>query len=538
MRHPRHTCNHKRILLTIFYILSLCAITPITMATEAPDTQESHPGIGRESRYAEAVIAYNKRQTGDAVKILDELLKESPKNIEYLELKALALKGKGDDQSSLELYQQLYNAKPEKQRGPYAFEIASILEKQKKTSEAKPFFEKSAELGFNIAASNLYIGMGAFNATRYAEAETYFSKITNCGIPEIELIAQYYVSLCYFKLNFSTRGVQELIEAKDVAISVLKKDEKNTNALNIQDASLKMLAPFSKGQWFGNAALMTQFDSNVQQLPIGTSNTSAASNAATLKENVLAGIGYMSAPINTFQLVSNYRASYNKNFNSLTKGFEYFTNNASFNLNYRALAKTSYGIKIDSNFVFQNSLSVPTDTSSAYIMQKYDFTLGGGLAIRHQLDRYWKLESEITLHSLKNYADSNQSGKNFNASISARRAGGDNYFNPGVGILFENNSADGSLDYYHAYGLGMSNTMTLPHELTLNEGFDFLFTDYTKTSPLRTDANYSIKVGAIKLLTPRISLMMDLNYIKNMSSIEASNTYNRFLTSIGVGYSI
>ena len=508
------------------------------MATDSTDTQESHPGIGRESRYAEAVIAYNKKQTNEAVKILNELLKEAPKNIEYLELKALALKGKGDDKASLELYQQLYNAKPEKERGPYAFEIASILEKQKKTSEAKPYFEKAAELGFNVAASNLYIGLGAFNASRYAEAETYFSKVTSCGIPEIELIAQYYVSLCYFKLNFSTRGVQELLEAKDLAKRILRNDPRNTNASNIQDASLKMLAPFSNGQWFGNAALMTQYDSNIQQLPTGSSNTSATINPATVKENILAGIGYMSAPIDTFQVVTGYRASYNKNFNQLTQGYEYFTNNASIYLNYRALAKTSYGIKVDSNFVFQNSLTDPSNPKSAYLFQKYNFTLGGGFALRHQLDRYWKAEAEITRHSQKYFADSTQTGTNNNFTLSARRTGGDNFFNPGVSLLIENNAANGSQSYYNAYGLGFSNSMLMPHDLTINEGIDFLSTHYSKTLPLRTDTNLSFRVGAMKLLTSKISIMVDLNYIKNISTIEAAYTYNRLLTSVGVGFTL
>jgi predicted Zn-dependent protease len=97
------------------------AISTIANATQPVDTQESHPGIGRESRYAEAVIAFNKRKTEEAVKILNELLKESPLTVEYLELKALALKGKGDEKTSLEVYQQLYQAKPENERGFNSF---------------------------------------------------------------------------------------------------------------------------------------------------------------------------------------------------------------------------------------------------------------------------------------------------------------------------------------------------------------------------------------------------------------------------------
>lgn len=539
MRHLGHSCNLKRSLLIIFYIFSSCVISHSAFAATDPvDTQESHPGISKESRYAEAVIAYNKKQTTEAVKILDELLKTSPKNIEYLELKALALKGKGDDQSSLSLYRQLYEAKPENERGPYAFEIATILEKMKKSAEAKPYFQKSADLGFNVAASNLYIGLGDFNASQYAEAESYFSKAMDSGIPEIDLIAQYYSAICYFKMNFGTRGVQELVEAKDISQKMLRTDPKNENAKSINDASSKMLSPFAKGQWFGNAALMTQYDSNIQQLPVGGSNTTSGSNSSTLKENLLAGIGYMTAPINDFQIVTGYRASYNKNFNTETQGFEYFTNNVSINLNYRALAKTTYGIKVDSNLVFQNDLNDPTDPDSGYLPQKYYFTLGGGALVRHQLNRYWRLDASFNMRNQHYFADSSQKGKNTTLSASVRRSGGDDYFNPGVSLQTESNDVNGDSTYYSSYGAGISNTMLLPKELTLSQSFDFLFSHYSRMRPIRTDSNLSFRLGAIKLLSPKISLMADVTYIKNLSSIEEAYTYNRLLTSLGIGFTL
>ena len=107
-----------------------------------------------------------------------------------------------------------------------------------------------------------------------------------------------------------------------------------------------------------------------------------------------------------------------------------------------------------------------------------------------------------------------------------------------MSLLYEANNADGVLNYYKAYGLGLSNSMILAGGWILNQGFDFLFSNYTKTSPLRTDANYTIRVGAIRQMTAKISLLADLSYIKNYSSIEASYTYNRLMTSLGVGFSL
>lgn len=538
MRHHRHSCNHKRFLLIIFYICSLSSISLSASGKDIADAQESHPGLANESRYAEAVIAYNKKKTAEALKILDELLKGSPKNIEYLEMKALVLKGKGDEKASFELYKQLYEAKPEKERGPYAFEMATLLQKQKRNDEAKEYFQKSADLGFNIAASHLYIALDAFNATKYAEAENHFGQALGSGIPEIELVSQYYISLCYFKLNFSTRGIQELLEAKEVALKILKTNPKNENAKNIADGADKMLEPFSKGQFFGTAALTTQYDSNIQQLPAGSSNTNSSSGASTVKENMLASIGYMSAPSNDFQVVASYRASYNKNFNSLTKAYEYFTNNASVYLNYRALAKTTYSAKIDGAFAFQNSLITPSNANGGYEFQKYNSTFGGGLAVRHQIDRYWRGEAELNMRTQKFFADSTQNGTNFNMALTARRTGGDNFFNPSVSALFESNNANGNLSYYMAYGGGVANNMNLAGQLTLTQGIDFLYTNYSRSSPLRKDTNITFRLGALKQLSTKFTLMLDGSYIMNNSTVAAAYTYNRFLTGLGVGFAL
>ncbi len=514
------------------------AISTIANATQPVDTQESHPGIGRESRYAEAVIAFNKRKTEEAVKILNELLKESPLTVEYLELKALALKGKGDEKTSLEVYQQLYQAKPENERGPYAYEIASLLNKQNKFEEARPYFEKSAALKFNAGPSHLFLGIGHFNAARYTEAQLNFDQALGTGIIEIEMIAQYYKSLSLFKLYFSTRGVQEIVETETLAKKVLQNDPSNANAKNILDASEKMLQPFSKGQWFGNAAFSTQYDSNIMQLPTGLSNTQGSSNASTIKENILAGLGFMSAPAGLVQIVAGYRASYNKNFNSDTKRYEYFTNNLSFNFNYKALAKTTYGLKLDSNFMFENAPIDPADAGSEFEFQKFNYTYGGGAYIRHQLNDYWRAEGEVNYRKQNYFSDSDQSGNNLNMSLSARRSAGDRYFNPGASLAYEINNANGSSIYYRAYGFGISNSMNFPALLTLNQGIDLLFSNYEKLDPVRKDSNMSFRLGALKFITPKISVMADLNYIKNISTVSTSYSYNRFMSSLGIGFTL
>ena len=387
-------------------------------------------------------------------------------------------------------------------------------------------------LNFNATASHFYLGLGAYQQLNYTEAEAHFSKVADSDLPPYSVIAKYYLGICYFKLNNGAQGIQELVEVKSLTAGAENGDVTKT----IADATEKMLAPFSLGQWFGNALLQSQYDSNVQQLPTGASNPTGGTNPGTLKMNLSGGGGYMSAPLKPIQLVAAYRASYNYNFNSSTKGFEYFTNNLSLFANYHALARTSAGLKLDTNFVFQNSLVDPTNTQGAYQYQKYNFTAGFGPYFRHQLTREWKLEAELGVRTQTFYSDPNLSGMKYNSRISFRSDQRNAYFNPGTSLVYENNRANGDDYYSSSYGLGILNTMTFPASVIFSQALDVLFTQYSKSILSRSDQNYSFKLGASKVLNAKVSMMADLSYTTNDSNISQSYSYHQWVTSLGMGY--
>ena len=54
---------------------------------------------------------------------------------------ALAFKLEGNDNKSLQSYKQLLKLKPPAERAPYEFEVATILFKNQKQKESKPFFD-------------------------------------------------------------------------------------------------------------------------------------------------------------------------------------------------------------------------------------------------------------------------------------------------------------------------------------------------------------------------------------------------------------
>ena len=124
--------------------------------------EESHPGIGLEAQYSEAVIAFNRQQTDEALRLLDRILAEHPDYTQAIELKALSLRNEGKDRPAVDEYLKLLKLKPEKDRGPYYFEIGVICYRNKQYERARQYLERAIDLGTNVATAHLFHGSHGF----------------------------------------------------------------------------------------------------------------------------------------------------------------------------------------------------------------------------------------------------------------------------------------------------------------------------------------------------------------------------------------
>ena len=496
--------------------------------------EESHPGIGLESIYSEAVIAYNTKQTDKALKILDDLLKVAPGHLEGLELKALVLNSKGDDEKSLEVYQELIKLKPEEQRGPYYFESAVILNRLKKSQQAAAYFEKAIEENFNPAASHLFLGMITFNSGNFAGAEEHFQFVSKRGTPELQIVSHYYMGLIDFKNSFGSGGTSEMTKARAMA----KAMPDNKTAADIHAAADKILEPFNQGQFYANVSVLGQYDSNVLLIPTGTVSSAQSSGKATGKVNILGGFGYLSAPLGLIQWVPSYRFAYNKNFNSDSRNYEFFTNTPSLVININPLSLTTGGLRLEANLIFQNQPQDPLDTKGSYIFRKY--SLGEEIApfIRYQASRKLQLNFEFSIRPQTNYSEAGLSGPDYSPRFSLKGETSSPYLNPGGNLSYEIYKAQDLNLAYNAWDAGLFNSAKLSASDTLTLSFDYISTKYSDASIARSDNNITAHLSALHTLSTRWSILGDTSYVNNVSTVPASYSYNRFLIGAGIACSI
>lgn len=510
--------------------------TVVILATGAAMAEESHPGLNAEVIYSEAVIAISRKQTDAALERLGELLKEYPNHIEGLELQALTLKNAGKEPDAIDTYKRLIKLRPETDQGPYHFELGVLYQRQKKDALAKYHLLMALKLKTNVTVTRFLVGMLAFNQADYPHARHYFQEVVADDKGELRLISHYYLGLLELKSGFPLGATRNLQVARDIAATM----PDNKSAQDIKTSAEQVLEPFSTPQWFANISMLGGYDSNVGTVSTSLANSSN-SGIGTGKMNLSAGAGRMTAPLDTLQFVGNYRLNLNKNTNTTTRNYEFVTNSVQLFLNYLPLSPTQGGFKVEGNFMFQNQPQdggSATDASTRFSYGKYDMSAEIGPYFRYQPTRQIQTELDIYLRPQKFYTDDGLSGNTIFTRLSGHADVYSRYFNPGASISYENNHASSDQDAESTVGLELSNTIKFTPVDQLTAYFDLLSVAYSRSQPYHADKNYLIRVNGVHTLNSRWSVLLDIGYTKNNSTIPDSYTYNRFQNSLGISYSM
>lgn len=514
------TSPFRQLLAAIIVIFAILAPSPPARA------EESHPGISVEPLYSEAVIAYNKRKSDEALRILNQLLKQDPRHVDALQLKALTLKTMGDDREAIDTYTRLIPLKPAKETGPYHFELGVIYNRQKKPAVAEKHFLRAIALGTNVTASHLFLGIAKFSAGRLSEAETHFDVVSGDSEAELRMIGNYYLGLIHLKNGNGSIGLGKLVEARSIGGGL--KD--NPTAMNITASTESMLSPFDKGQWFLTANLLPQFDSNVSLTPVAGP---APTGSASLKANAAAGGGWMSSAMRPWQWVGSLRASMNLNSNGTTASSQYASLNPTFYLTRAPLSSTPHGIKIDYTYTVQSTAAA--DGSYAF-RPTYPFA--------HILDvspyLRWapsnRVQYQLDLGVRRHYYPytSDYSGNTQYARVSGRFETGNRFLNPGATLSLENVDTRGAMTNLIAT-VDVNNMIRF--NATSSLYVDVSVAGYSYYNSTRRDGNLAIHPTYTWNFMPRWSALIDLSYVINTSS-DGNFSYNRWTSGVGVSWSL
>jgi tetratricopeptide (TPR) repeat protein len=484
---------------------------------------ESHPGLEAEATYSEAVIAYHQRKLKLSLQIIDGLLKQYPSDLQSLELKSLNLKELGREKERVPLLRKILEVKPENERGPVHFELGLLQQKGGRLDDARKSFEASAALGFNVVPARLLAGMIAFNAADMAGTEMNMREVRSLGSTDMQIAGSYYLGLVNFKRGSAALGAAYLLEARQLAL----KNPGLPLARELIGPIEQVLEPFRKSQWFTNISVLGQYDSNILQLPT-SATVQQGSSQATPKTTILAGFGYLGAPLAELQFLPSYRFNTNKNFGSGLESFEYASNTLALAVNWRPLARFTAGVKGELTHSFQNS-------QGSY----RSFTAAGdaGPYLKWTQSESLQFQLEGSIRPLINFAQSDFGGTGRGLRLSYRRDGATRFWNPTFTLGRDFSGTRNATFRTTANALSISNLVRLPGDHQLTPGIDYVRTDYLDADPVRLDKTLVLRMAYARPVSARWTTLGDLSFTSNRSNLPGSFTFERWVASVGFSYS-
>ncbi len=503
-----------------------------------------------EPGYAEAILAYHDQNYRRSVELLDELLRQRPETVEFLELKALGLKTLNQDTAAIQVYADLIKLKlkqgsrSQQILAPYQFELGVLLYQKKDFARARTFLSQAVSGKFNETIARFLIGNIEFTQSRWEQAESHFEAVAQSKVPELRVASEYYLGQIAARTGNAAFASQYFYSALNHSKSALEEgaspalsDSARSAVQQILEASKKALDPFNQSRWFGNVSFLIAQDSNVLATP--DSNTaSGGSGRDSLKGTLQAGVGYSSTPLRSIQWVPSYRVSFTHHLNTEVQLANFLSQNLSLYMTLNALAATSYGLKLEGTYGFLNRIDQSTQKGT---LKPYSLVGSFGPYFKTQISKRWSLHLEAYAQPQKNYLDAvssdsyRRSGFEDIESLSLRSERGQRFWNPAVSLTRDSNHTQGEEFRSETFTLAFKNNYHLNSRLDAASGLSLAKAEYKqRPSRSRSDTILTLDLQGIYRWTPTWSFLASFQIINNDSNIEDVYQYDRWILSSGV----
>lgn len=522
---------HKTFCVPFTVGLTLLAATAATTHAAVPSALEPD--------YADAILALHDGKSADALVHLREILKQSPDQLETLQLSALTLKSMGRTADAKMAYEQLLKVLQAKKAGevaeaPYHFELGVLAFGEKNYPVAEQKFTIAQRSKFNLPATHFFLGLVNFQNKVWNTAESHFQVVTASGATELKPAALLYLSQITRRRGDTTRTLAYLTEANQLATeqAATANDAGNKMLQQVLQYTQAELGPYRQARWFGQLGLASGYDSNVLTAPDGVTG---ATGSKTGKATLLLGLGYATGPADGVQFIPSYRGNFNYNTNQDTKTGQLLVNTFTLYVNAHPLAKATWGLKTEGQLIFS-----PADNSSSFSA----FSLVGSVGpyYRRQLAGDWILQGELFAHPQKYFNDNlysdtlARSGWGLAPRVFVQKNSMRGAWNPTLAFVGDYTNTSGSEYRSKGAALELQDFWYLDKLWTLELAGTVGVTAYDQRTGLaRTDKLYSLRMSANRQLSRALSLTGDIAYIGNSTNID-TYAYTRLVTSVAVNY--
>jgi tetratricopeptide (TPR) repeat protein len=500
-----------------------------------------------EPRYGAAVLAFHAKDYNGSVRMLDEVLSRYPKQTEATELKALALKGLGRNAEAISLFKELiaHSKSEDSADSAYRFELGTLYYRQKSWNEAQTYLGHAIARKFNVEAARYLMGTIEYLKKDYARAERHFQLALGEPGNALKGPAHLYLAELSNLTNDQANTIFHYYRAKQLASEQLSDPAADAEGKDLAKqvvASVdRIVGTLDKPTLFGSLGILTGYDSNVLFTPADVASPSAGpSGRGSFRQFLTGELGYMTSPLQDFQFVPLYRASWNYNFNRSVAAGEFFLNDLSLLAAYKPLSKASFGVRLGAVGTFRYTTD-PATGSQRY--RTYNLIASVAPFVKLALGSRWSLIGSLSASPQRFFQDSEtsalyfKSGAAYSAEVVLRQDRGHTLVNPMFALRGNLRYTKGQEFRGRGLELEAGNVFYISDKTSL-VGFANVSTQSFTERPdgSRFDTALSLGGELSYRIASQVSLFGNVEYVKNNSNVEIPYAFSRLLLNVGATY--
>lgn len=491
-----------------------------------------------EPDYAEAIIKFQTNQYDQSLSLLKNLHQKLSKSYEVLELIALNYRATKQDKEAAKVYKNLIDlkvkdGKQKKEIAPYTFELGMIRFNEKEYEKAIGFFQYSEKENFNVELSKFYIANSYFNLKFEEKSKKVFEEVLQMDFNEIKPAVHFYLGQIYFRNEKQNKGLKELADAKNTSTEIIENNEIPESSKSISRQIIaavdQVLKPIDKSQWFFNSSLLFGYDSNVLLTPTGTSTS--ASDKASLKGTLNAGLGYATSPLKESQWVPNLRFSSNQNKNKDTQSGEFTDITGNLIYTHGPLDTNGWGARTEVGALSQSGTGL--FSKSVGLGPNLKWALGENFVSSMEYYgkySYYEADKDLTFSQRR-------SGILHDLKLTGADLKKRNLWNPVYTLKASFTNTKGTEYRNKIFAFNLSNSQKR-ETWSFGESIDYSRSLYSLSSNDRKDSTTTLSISANKKITRIIQWVTNLDYTLNRSTDSTTYTYNRFTINSGISLTL
>lgn len=516
------------ILLAGFMLTQAWALEPsLDLPNQKPKKDPTFSAEQEELMITKGIIHLNAKEYAQAEEYFWKVYGKNPKSFQALESLAQLEEGQNHLPAALEFYQRAHKLANAERRGFLNFKIGELQLKLNAHAKAELAFRQALANDSFAAQALFYLAYNAYKQNLFIEAESFLQSFFLAEQTLVEPAMHGYAHLLMaevqLRLGYTRYGLAHLNKI-DLNENPTLKPGVDDIQRAVDQRSLRL-----------SAGILAQYDSNITGLSNEFSSVLGLKSKNALGSLLMVQFQAQNSPLKKISYLGEYGIYVNQHYRNDLYVYDTLSNNPAVGIGWWNEKNLELKLRYQllHTFLDRNSFKPyywfhgPTLLANYFFWDHYETSL----SYQFKLNSY---QSDSTTTAANDKRGGTESLLTWRAGFNSASP----VYQPYVQVSLNPNNAEGKNYVQNTTSFELGSGWWFSDSIRANLAANYSMVSYPENSTPRDDKTIQLKSFILVPISANFSLMFDLSFTHNTSTLSTIYNYDRFLLNSGLLYAM